>query len=172
MFISSNGALTAGRKNPEHALFPYYTDDKIHDSKDLTGSKTLILASIGGRTMLWEPFSDRYRGVYDLQQNLYKSVYGHTLLFEEINRDLSLTFYYAWSSSEQFGFVKRAGLRNKGPALVSLRVLDGIQNLLPSGVDQAMQTERSTLVDAYKKNELQPETGLGIFALSAMLVDR
>ena len=25
MFISSNGSLTAGRKNPESALFPYYT---------------------------------------------------------------------------------------------------------------------------------------------------
>ncbi len=29
MFISSNGGVTAGRKNAEHALFPYYTDDKI-----------------------------------------------------------------------------------------------------------------------------------------------
>jgi len=28
MFISSNGGLTAGRKNAEYALFPYYTDDK------------------------------------------------------------------------------------------------------------------------------------------------
>ncbi|HMU05108.1 MAG TPA: hypothetical protein PJ990_15855, partial [Saprospiraceae bacterium] len=26
MFISSNGGLTAGRKNAEFALFPYYTD--------------------------------------------------------------------------------------------------------------------------------------------------
>ena len=31
MFISSNGGLTAGRKNAEYALFPYYTDDKITD---------------------------------------------------------------------------------------------------------------------------------------------
>jgi hypothetical protein len=29
MFISSNGGLTAGRKNAEFAIFPYYTDDKI-----------------------------------------------------------------------------------------------------------------------------------------------
>ena len=172
MFISSNGALTAGRKNPEHALFPYYTDDKIHDSHDLTGSKTLLLADISGKTLLWEPFSDRYRGVYALQRNLYKSIYGDTLVFEEVNRDLALTFYYAWTHSEQFGFVKRSGLRNDASTPVSLRVLDGIQNLLPYGVNLAMQTERSTLVDAYKKNELQPDTGLGLFALSSILVDR
>ena len=29
MFIASNGGLTAGRKNSDIALFPYYTDDKI-----------------------------------------------------------------------------------------------------------------------------------------------
>ena len=29
MFISSNGSLSAGRKNCNYAIFPYYTDDKI-----------------------------------------------------------------------------------------------------------------------------------------------
>ncbi|MFC2137498.1 hypothetical protein ACFLTE_04920 [Bacteroidota bacterium] len=42
MYISSNGALTAGRKNPDHALFPYYTDDKIADSADITGNLSLF----------------------------------------------------------------------------------------------------------------------------------
>ena len=42
MFVSSNGALTCGRRNPESALFPYYTEDKIHDSHDQTGPKTII----------------------------------------------------------------------------------------------------------------------------------
>ena len=42
MFISSNGGLTAGRKNSEYALFPYYTDDKITESADITGSKSIF----------------------------------------------------------------------------------------------------------------------------------
>ena len=42
MFISSNGGLTAGRKNAEFALFPYYTDDKITEFADITGSKTIF----------------------------------------------------------------------------------------------------------------------------------
>jgi len=172
MFISSSGALTAGRKNPEHALFPYYTDDKIHDSKDLTGSKTLVLAGLGEKTYLWEPFSDRYEGVYDIERNLYKSIYGNKILFEEINHDVCLTFYYAWSNSEQFGLIKRSGIHNQNSSPVDLRILDGIQNLLPFGVDRGMQTDRSTLVDAYKKNELLPDTGLGIFTLSSIPVDK
>ena len=42
MFISSNGALTAGRKNAEYALFPYYTVDKITESFDTTGGKSIF----------------------------------------------------------------------------------------------------------------------------------
>lgn len=172
LFISSNGALSAGRKNPEHALFPYYTDDKIHDAQDLTGSKTLVLAEVGGKTYLWEPFSNRYVGVYPIERNLYKNLIGNALVFEEINRDLGLTFRYAWTQSERFGFVKRAEVHNNGAASVTLRILDGLQNLLSSGVDRMQQNESSTLIDAYKKNELQSDTGLGIFSLSSILVDR
>ena len=35
MFISSNGGLSAGRKDSESSLFPYYTDDKITESFEL-----------------------------------------------------------------------------------------------------------------------------------------
>ena len=47
MFISSNGGLTAGRKNSEYALFPYYTDDKITESADITGNKSIFKVSKG-----------------------------------------------------------------------------------------------------------------------------
>ncbi|MGZ4399053.1 MAG: hypothetical protein ACXVZ1_11640, partial [Gaiellaceae bacterium] len=30
-FVASNGALTAGRRSPDHALFPYTTDDRLYD---------------------------------------------------------------------------------------------------------------------------------------------
>mgnify|MGYP000358422793 CR=1 FL=1 len=32
-------ALTAGRRHPDCALFPYYTDDRLHDGWDTTGGK-------------------------------------------------------------------------------------------------------------------------------------
>ena len=57
MFISSTGSLSAGRKNSDSALFPYYTDDKITESEEVTGSKTFLLVSKSDKTFLWEPFS-------------------------------------------------------------------------------------------------------------------
>ena len=33
-FAATNGSLSAGRGSPEHALFPYYTVDKIIDNSN------------------------------------------------------------------------------------------------------------------------------------------
>ena len=77
MFIWTNGGLTAGRKNPDHALFPYYTDDKIRDNAHLTGSKTILIVTFNGKQYLWEPFSDKYEGAYKIERNCYKNIYGN-----------------------------------------------------------------------------------------------
>jgi hypothetical protein len=172
MFLSSNGGLTAGRKDSENALFPYYTDDKITESAEITGSKTILRVHSNSKIYLWEPFSDRYLGVYDINRNLYKNTFGNKVIFEEINNDLGITFRYQWSSSNQFGFVKNVNLLNNSSNKVEVAILDGIQNILPYGVTSEMQNTRSNLVDAYKKNELVSDTGMGIYALSAVIVDK
>ena len=172
MFISSTGGLSAGRKDCNSALFPYYTDDKITRAAETTGSKTLFLVSKGDKTSLWEPFSDKYAGIYKVTRNLYKNAFGNKIIFEEINHDLALKFTYQWNSSDHFGFIKKSTITNEGGEPVTLSLLDGIQNLLPYGVEQAVQSGSSNLVDAYKKCELEADSGMGIFSLSAIIVDR
>jgi len=172
MFVSSNGGLTAGRKNPDNALFPYYTDDRIHDSKENTGSKTVLFLTKGGETYLWEPFSQIYDAIYRTERNLYKNVFGNKLIYEAINQDLRVTFRYAWFNSEKYGFIKRSQIENHNRGPIEIKILDGIQNLLPSGLNRRFQLEYSTLVDGYKKNELQTDSGLGLFILSSIPVDR
>ena len=172
MFISSNGGLSAGRKDSESSLFPYYTDDKITESADITGSKTIVQVHSEGKTYLWEPLSERYSGIYKTQRNLYKNSLGNKVVFEEINEDLGLTFRYAWNSSDQFGFVKKSSLVNNTKENIQVTILDGIQNILPYGVSEDLQNKRSNLVDAYKKCELDANTGIGTYALSSMIVDK
>ena len=171
MFIASNGGLSAGRKNSDFALFPYYTDDKITEAAETTGSKTVVLVDSGERRMLWQPFSDLNKGVYRLDRNLYKNAYGNKVIFEEVNHDLGLTFQYQWAASEKFGFVRHAKLTSTGSASVKVSVLDGIQNILPYGVPEGLQRGSSNLVDAYKKCELE-EGNLGLYALSAIISDK
>lgn len=172
MFISSNGGLSAGRKNPEFALFPYYTDDKITESAEITGSKSIFRVSRNDRQWVWEPFSERFSFQYATSRNLYKSIYGNQIIFEEINHDLELAFRYQWNSSKTFGFVRKATLINMSENACKITVLDGIQNILPYGVPSDLQRSTSNLVDGYKRSELEPEAGVGIFALSAIIVDK
>ena len=172
MFISSNGALTAGRKDRNNALFPYCTVDKIHDSRDITGSKTYLLVETDGKIYLWEPFTPESEKIYAIRRNLYKNIYGNKIIFEEINDDLGVSFRYTWCSSEKFGFVKMSVITNQHTASVKVEILDGIKNIMPNGVDFDFQNTFSCLLDAYKKCELIEETKLGLYLLSSIPVDR
>ena len=172
MFLSSNGGITAGRKNPDNALFPYYTVDKIQDSGEITGSKSIFLVTRGKDTYLWEPFSDRYSGVYNIERNLYKSIWGNKIIFEEINLDLKIAYSYCWMNSERFGIIRKSVLTNSGKTAWSISMLDGIQNILPAGLTRTLQLSMSNLIDAYKKNELLLNTNIALFILSSVIVDR
>ena len=99
LFIASNGGISAGRKNPDYALFPYYTDDKITESAEVTGSKTILHVTKNGTALLWEPFSVRSEGNFSITRNLYQNKWGNKILFEEINHGLQLSFQYEWGSS-------------------------------------------------------------------------
>lgn len=172
MFISSNGGLTAGRKNAEYALFPYYSDDKITESSEITGAKSIFKVTKNGEKYIWEPFSIRFQDNYNTERNLYKSVYGNALIFEEVNFELDLIFRYEWCSSNKYGFVKKSTLVNNSNQSVEIEFVDGIQNVMPFGVSSALQNASSNLVDAYKRTELVEQSGVGIFALSAIIVDK
>ncbi len=172
MFISSNGGLSAGRRNSEIALFPYYTDDKITELAEITGAKTIMHVSNNGKTVLWEPLSNTQMGAFNISRHVYKNWYGNKVIFEEVNHDLNLTFRYRWSSSNKYGFVRTSTLINNSASKVDINILDGIQNIIPAKVGAALQNSSSNLVDAYKRNELVADVGMGIYALSATIVDR
>ena len=113
--------------------FPYETEDKIAAHSEETGSKTIVRVRRNGRTHLWEPFSNRYAGIYRLEQHLYKNIPGNKLIFEEVNYDLGLTFRTAWRTGDRFGFIRSGWLHNHGDDTCQIELLDGLQNLLPYG---------------------------------------
>ena len=172
MFISSNGSLSAGRKDRNNALFPYYSVDKIHDGKGITGSRTYLLVGKDDKTSFWEPFSAGSENIYTIERNIYKSIYGNKIIFEEKNIDLGITFRYGWYNSEKFGFVKKSVISNNNEKAVTIDVLDGIKNILPNDTGYDFQNSFSNLLDAYKKCELIGETKLGLFMLSSIPVDK
>jgi len=172
LFISSNGGLTAGRKNSEYALFPYYTDDKITESVDLTGSKTIIKVKESTKEQYWEPYSSNAYKQYKIVQNLYKNSLGNKVIFEEVNEDLGLSFSYQWSSSDDHGLIRRSLITNHNNHNIDIEFLDGLLNIVPAGIGSGLQNSSSNLGDAYKRSILDSRSGIGVFALSAVIVDR
>jgi hypothetical protein len=172
LFISSTGALSAGRIRPENALFPYRSVDHIHENADNTGSKTIIKVNSESEVLSWEPFNSHHNGRYDIQRNLYKNAIGDKIVFEEINHTLQLTFEYSWNTSEQFGFVREAQIKNLSCDIKDIELIDGIQNILPPGAPLTALQTRSALVDAYKWNELIDDTSVALYSMYATLSDK
>jgi hypothetical protein len=173
LFVSSNGGLTAGRANPGRALFPYDSEDKLHQCHDYTGPRTSLWVVLGKRgEVLWEPFRESSRDRYNVSRNLYKSELGNSLIFEEVNHDLCLTFRYRWCFSGRFGVVREAALANASDGPAEVRLMDGLLNIMPPGISPMIHQQRHCLADAYKHCEVDAETGLGIFSLSSMILDR
>jgi hypothetical protein len=182
MFISSLGALTAGRINADHSLFPYYSADKLSDMRSSTGSLTLIRASRANeangangahvKTVIWRPFGAVDPAVRCPRQNLYKNEFGNKLWLEEIHEELGLAFRYQWTFGDRLGFFRTAEVHNLGTSPCRLNVLDGLQNLMPSGIDRNFQLRYSNLGDAYKKSERAEPAGMGLYYLSSIPTDR
>ncbi|WP_144057456.1 hypothetical protein [Novipirellula maiorica] len=172
MFISSRGALTAGRQNPDSALFPYYSADKIADTAAHTGPKTLLRVSKDGDEVLWEPFSTAPIRDGVRTQNLYKNSFGNRIRFEEIHHSLGIVFRYTWTSGHEFGFIRNCELVNLNDVVVQVDVTDGLQNLLPPGLGKDFQLRYSNLADAYKKSEWLPDASLALYYLSSIPTDR
>jgi len=171
-FAASNGALTAGRRSPATALFPYVTEDKVIDSVGVSGPATALVARVGGRHQLWRPLRGDDRLVHRVVRRLRRTVLGHRLWLEEENLDLGLTFRAGWSMSHAHGFVRACSVVNGGGAPVELEVVDGLLNLLPAGIDDLFQNTFSVLADAYKRAERIAGTRLAVFALQAQPTDK
>jgi hypothetical protein len=172
LFASSTGGLTAGRVSPDTALFPYITVDKIHEAGLHTGPRTLLRVKSHREDARWEPFNPQHALLWNIERNLYKNILGNKLCFAEVNHDLELEFRYTWSTSDEYGFVRSAEIRNIGSRPSTVEILDGLQNVLPAGTPRFTQTNSSNLVDAYKWTELDTETGLAVFTLYSGITDR
>jgi hypothetical protein len=180
MFVASRGGLTAGRRDADGALFPYETVDRLHDGHHHTGPVTLLRvrgrrgvpARGAGRAALWEPLSDRSAEDPRVERSLYKNVLGNRLVFEEVHHGLGLAFRYRWTGSDELGLVRTATLENRGAEAVEVELLDGLRNLLPWGAPLALYQQSSCLVDAYKRCDLDPDSGLGIFSLTTGITDQ
>lgn len=166
-FVGSNTAITAGRRNPDCALFPYQTADKLLRQPQASG----VTCQLRVGAVLWEPWRASPRPA-ECSRHLYKHECGTSVVFEETHHALGLRLRWGLSASEAFGVVRHCRLENIGASRVDIRSLDGWHQLLPPGVSQETYARFSYLAAAYMRHELLPASGLGIYTLNAAISDR
>lgn len=166
LFVGSNGGFTAGRTDPDQAIFPYQTVDKILSCPESAGALSIFHVEDSAGAGLWEPW--RGDPVPGVQRNLYKHACGTSVIFEEIRG--GLRFRWTLEVSAKFGLIRRCSLANVSETNIFVRYLDGFHRLLPAGVSEALYTRYSYLVCAYMRHE---RTGqLGLFTLNSGVSDR
>ena len=167
LFVGSNAGMTAGRGDPDHAVFPYQTADRILNQPQTSGVFSLL--EVDGEQ--WEPWSPS-NTTEDITRNLYKHATGTSVLFEEIHHSLRMRFSWTLATSGTFGLVRSCRLENLSESRRQVRLLDGWHQLLPSGVSQHAYSRFSYLASAYMRHEALPDTGLGIYTLNSGISDR
>ena len=171
VFVSSTGSLTAGRKDPDSAILPYETVDRIHDNGTHTGPLALLRWRKDGGWRVWEPFKRDEEAAEGVRRRLMKNLAGTRMVFEETLADEGLVFTSTLMISGRFGLVRECRVRNTRAKGRRLEVLHGIRNLIASGITGQMQNGMSCLTDAYKQNEILEPAGLGVFSMSSGLTD-
>ena len=81
-------------------------------------------------------------------------------------------FMFIDEDIDEYGFIKRTELVNNSNEELNFKIIDGIQNILPSGLDVQTQQSLSNLSDAYKHSEIIKDTKLGIFSLGSLIMAR
>jgi len=172
MYVSSLGSVTGGRVDEDHSLFPYCVEDMVHRTAGKTGPSTLMRVwRRDGSFEIWEPFVGN-TAPDGVERNLYKSVLGNFIVFEEIHDRLGLTFRYRWATSDPYGFVRTSEIVNEGLESVRFDIVDGLLNMLPAGISYSMLQRMSILPDAYTECEVDAVTGVTTISLASLIVDK
>ncbi|WP_428387647.1 hypothetical protein [Mucisphaera sp.] len=169
-FVSSMGSLTAGRVEPAYCLFPYVTDNEIHQAHGHTGPVSVLRVSRGGEADVWRPLE----GAADEQRSrsLAKTVLGDRLMAEEHHREHGLLYRAQLAPTAELGLIRTVTLENTSQTeSVEVEVLDGFRGLLPANIELSTLSRASCLIDAYTQAEALPDTGLTTISLTSCIVD-
>jgi len=171
MYLSSTGCLTAGKNEAKHSIFPYVTDDLLHQNISFTGPISLVKVKSKEEDKIWNPFSNNYISE-EIERNLFKNALGNKIIFEEINYKYGLKFSYEWNCSEKFGFVRKSIIKNIDQSKTKVEIMDGLMNIMPPGISLRTQQEMSNLANAYKVSEILTNSNLTLFYLNSLIMDR
>ena len=173
MFLSSRGGLTAGRVDPDGAIFPYLTADRLHSAASDTGPATYLRIEGGADgPQDWTPFHPDAGCTAGAVRRFRRHRHATQFEFEAEHPRLELLIRARWSPAGDLGWARRVEIENRSSLPLRVRGLDGLRNLLPPGAPLRLHQQSSCLIDAYKRLDRDPASSLAILSLTSAIVDR
>jgi hypothetical protein len=169
LFISSTGALTAGRVDADGAVLPYETDDRLHRAAGRTGPVTVLAREVDGARQVWRPFAGP--AAAGCTRVMERDTAGAAIVLAETRHDWGATLRATWSPSPAYGWVRTVELVATADDL-DVEVLDGLVDVVPAGVDARTNQLTSNLVDSYKRTERAPTGRATVHTLESLVTDR
>jgi hypothetical protein len=167
LFAGSNGGLTAGRRDPDGALFPYRPADQLLHEPRSSGIYSLL--RVDGR--VWQPWAAAAPSAA-VTRTLAKHELGCSVVYEETHAGLGLRCRWRIGGCSAFGLVRQATIENLTDRPRRIELLDGWHRLLPPGVGEQTYARFSYLAAAYVWNELLESEGLLVSVLNSAISDR
>jgi len=167
IFAGSNGGLTAGRRDPDGALFPYRPADQLLHEPRSSGIFSLL--RVDGR--VWQPWAAAAPSAA-VSRTLAKHELGCSVVFEETHAGLGLRCRWRIGGCSAFGLVRQATIENLTDRPRRIELLDGWHRLLPPGVGDETYAKFSYLAAAYVWNELLEPEHLLVSVLNSAISDR
>ena len=167
IFAGSNAGLTACRRDPDWALFPYRPADQI--LREPSSSGVVCIVRVDGEC--WEPWAAGTPSP-EVSRTLGKHELGARVFFEETHARLGLRCRWMLAGSTEFGLVRHCRIENLLARKRRIDMLDGWHRLVPPGVGEQVYARFSYLAAAYMRHEILLPAGLLISALNAAISDR
>jgi len=168
LYASSSGGLTGGRVNAETSLFPYRTDDLLHQAHGQLGGWTRLTVEHNGELVHWHPLV--HRPTPGITRHLRKSTAGDQLMYIEEHASLGMVIKVRWAFSKAFGLVRTVTLSAETPRKV--QVIDGLVGVLPASVPLGLVQTSSCLVDAYSRSQWLPDAAMAVYSLESLPTDK
>jgi len=167
LFAGSNAGLTAGRRDPDGAIFPYRPADQL--LRDPRSSGVVCIVRVDGEC--WEPWAAGAPPA-GISRMLGKHELGARVVYEETHDRLGLRCRWTLAGSSEFGLVRQCRIENLLGRQRRIDILDGWHRLLPPGVGEQIYARFSYLAAAYMRHEILLPSGLLVSALNAAISDR
>lgn len=144
------GIASFGTKDKDHAILEFFPANRAWQRTPLHGFRTFVKVC-GKKEIFYEPFYNGFVNFnFTLQNRMVMTSYD--LRLEEYNRSLGLRInieYFTIPNDSYSALVRKLTVTNASKQLKKIKLLDGLPQIMPFGLNNWLAKEMSRTIEAW-----------------------